>query len=95
MATESPVITPKEKQLTQLDTPWNVLIFDDPVNLMDYVTKVIQRLFGYSREIAEKHMVSIHEKGKTVVWTGGKERAELYVEQLHAAQLQASIEKAN
>ncbi|WP_164362022.1 ATP-dependent Clp protease adapter ClpS [Verrucomicrobiales bacterium T37] len=74
--------------------PWAVVIYDDPVNFMDYVTMCIQRIFGYSRERAKKHMLEVHEQGRSQVWSGNKEKAELYVHQLHAAQLQASLERA-
>jgi len=74
--------------------PWAVVIYDDPVNFMDYVTMCIQRIFGYSRERAKKHMLEVHQHGRSQVWSGNKEKAELYVHQLHAAQLQASLERA-
>jgi ATP-dependent Clp protease adaptor protein ClpS len=77
-----------------LDQPWHVIVFNDPVNLMTFVSMVIQRLFGYPRSTAERMMREVHEKGKSIVWTGARERAESYVEQLHAHQLQASIKKA-
>ncbi len=84
----------KQKTSTELEGTWNVLVFDDPVNLMDYVTKVIQRVFGYPREKAEDLMMTVHVAGKALVWTGAREPAELYVQQLHSYQLQASLEKA-
>jgi ATP-dependent Clp protease adaptor protein ClpS len=70
-----------------------VLVFDDPVNLMDYVTKVFQKVFGYPREKAEGLMITVHSAGKALVWSGARERAELYVQQLHSFQLHASLEK--
>ncbi|NNC90740.1 MAG: ATP-dependent Clp protease adapter ClpS [Akkermansiaceae bacterium] len=91
---DSPVIEKEEKQSTETDRPWNVLVFDDPVNLMDYVTKVFQKVFGYSREKAEELMMQVHQLGRSLVWTGERERAELYVQQLHGYQLRASIEQA-
>jgi ATP-dependent Clp protease adaptor protein ClpS len=78
-----------------LDTPWIVTLFDDPVNLMDYVTMVIMRLFGYPRQQAEIMMKTVHTKGKCVVWTGERERAELYVQQLHGHQLKATLSRAD
>lgn len=95
MPTESPTIIPKTEILTELDQPWNVIIHDDPVNLMNYVTKIIMKIFGYPKEKAEIMMLEVHEQGRSVVWSGGKERAELYVQQLHSYQLSASMEKAS
>lgn len=83
----------KEKQSTELDSSWNVVVFDDPVNLMEYVSKVFQKVFGYSQERAEGLMITVHKAGKALVWSGGRERAELYVQQLQQYQLQASLEK--
>lgn len=84
----------KDKSSTELQGTWNVLVFDDPVNLMEYVVKVFQKVFGYSREKSEDLMLTVHQAGKALVWTGDRERAELYVQQLHSYQLQASLEKA-
>ena len=94
MPLDSPVIKKDEKQVTTLAGTWNVLVFDDPVNLMDYVTKVFQKVFGYERAKCEELMFQVHNNGKALVWTGERERAELYVEQLHGYQLKASLEKA-
>ena len=77
-----------------LDTPWNVVVHNDPVNLMSYVTMVFRRVFGFSREKAEQHMMEVHLKGRSVVWFGGRERAELYVQQLHSYLLLATLERA-
>ena len=84
----------KEKQVTELEGQWSVVVFDDPVNLMEYVAKVFQKVFGYSQERAEGLMMTVHKAGKALVWSGGRERAELYVQQLQQYQLQASLEKA-
>lgn len=77
-----------------LDAPWNVVVHNDPVNLMSYVALVLRRIFGFSRERAEKHMLEVHHRGRSVVWTGPREKAELYVQQLHLHLLLATIEKA-
>ncbi|MES2706831.1 MAG: ATP-dependent Clp protease adapter ClpS [Verrucomicrobiota bacterium] len=79
---------------TDLDQPWHVIIFNDPVNLMSYVTMVIRRIFGYGKDKAEQMMLDVHQKGKCIVWTGGRERAELYVRQLQEHQLLCSMKKA-
>ena len=77
-----------------LDIPWNVVVHNDPVNLMTYVTMVLQRVFGYSKDRAQKHMLEIHHNGRSIVWTGVREPAESYVEQLQAYLLLATLEKA-
>ncbi|MEO1834517.1 MAG: ATP-dependent Clp protease adapter ClpS [Akkermansiaceae bacterium] len=84
----------KEKTATELEGTWDVVVFDDPVNLMGYVTKVFEKVFGYPRERAEHLMMTVHLDGKALVWTGTRERAELYAQQLQSYQLQASLEKA-
>src|ERR1700759_5656200 len=78
-----------------LDVPWQVVVHNDPVNLMTYVTMVFQRVFGYPREKAEEHMLEVHQKGRSVLWSGVRERAELYVQQLHGYLLLATLEKVN
>tara|TARA_R110002096_G_scaffold157669_7_gene322816 strand:+ start:192 stop:497 length:306 start_codon:yes stop_codon:yes gene_type:complete len=83
------------KTETDLDSVWNVIIFDDPVNLMHFVTLSIQRVFGYPREKAETLMMEVHRDGQSVVWTGIREKAELYVQQLQSYQLLAAMKKAD
>src|SRR3984893_16962139 len=77
-----------------LDPPWLVVVHNDPVNLMTYVTMVFQRVIGYPREKAAGHMLEVHQKGRSVLWSGMRERAELYVQQLHGYLLLATLEKA-
>jgi len=84
----------KTKTEVALDLPWNVVVHNDPVNLMSYVTMVFRRVFGFSREKAEQHMMEVHQKGRSVVWSGGRERAELYVQQLHGYLLLATMERS-
>ncbi len=88
------VIEQETKSGTAVDTPWNVVVHNDPVNLMTYVSRVFEKVFGYSRERAEKHMMEVHQKGRSIVWTGLRERAEAYVEQLHGYLLLATLEKS-
>lgn len=90
----STITEQKHETSTDLEGTWNVLVFDDPVNLMDYVTRVFQKVFGYPREKAEELMMTVHTAGKALVWSGSREPAELYVQQLHTYQLHASMEKA-
>ena len=77
-----------------LDSGWQVVVHNDPVNLMNYVTLIFQRVFGFNRSRAEKHMMEVHKKGRSIVWTGDREKAELYVQQLHSHLLLATLEKA-
>jgi ATP-dependent Clp protease adaptor protein ClpS len=75
------------------DVPWVVIVWNDPVNLMTYVTFVFQKLFGYSKEKATKLMLDVHQKGKAVVSSGPREKAELDVFRLHGAGLWATMQK--
>ena len=77
-----------------MEVPWNVVVHNDPVNLMSYVTRVFQKVLGFSRELAEKHMLEVHTRGRSVVWSGERERAELYVQQLQAHLLLTTLEKS-
>jgi len=78
--------------VTSLARPWNVIVHDDPVTLMTYVTDVFMKVFGYSEEKAHTLMMEVHTTGRSVVWTGARERAELYVYKLQAFCLLATIE---
>ena len=75
------------------DLPWIVLVWDDPINLMDYVTFVFQKLFGYSRAKARKLMLQVHNEGKAVVSAGSRESMEVDVSKLHAAGLWATMQQ--
>ncbi len=86
---------PKLKPKTQTDVPWNVVVLDDPVNLQAYVTMVFKRVFGYPQQRAETLMMEVHTQGRSIVWTGGREKAEFYVQQLHGWQLQTKMEKSS
>ena len=75
------------------DRPWVVIVWNDPINLMSYVTWVFQKLFGYPRAKAEKLMMDVHTKGKAVVSSGRREKAESDVARLHAHGLWATMQK--
>jgi len=98
-ATPSTVVAPTIEKETraeeELDLPWQVVVHNDPVNLMSYVTMVFQRVFGYPRDKAERHMLEVHHKGRSILWSGMREPAELYVQQLHGYLLLATIEKVS
>jgi ATP-dependent Clp protease adaptor protein ClpS len=90
-----PEILEKTIEEVALDLPWNVVVHNDPINLMSYVTMVFQRVFQFSRERATKHMLEVHQKGRSIVWSGSKEKAELYVQQLHSHLLLSTMEKTS
>ena len=91
---EEPQILPQiqSKTETDLDPGYAVICWDDPVNLMDYVTHVFQSVFGWSKKKAEKHMLEVHEKGKSLLVRDSLEKAEHYVHQLQSYNLQATME---
>ena len=76
------------------DRPWLVIVWNDPINLMSYVTYVFQKLFGYSLDKATKLMLDVHHKGRAVVSSGPRERAELDVFRLHEYGLWATMERS-
>ncbi|MBA3273010.1 MAG: ATP-dependent Clp protease adapter ClpS [Chthoniobacterales bacterium] len=90
---DSPVIEQESRTEEELDLPWQVVVHNDPVNLMSYVTMVFQKVFGFTLEKAEKHMLEVHQQGRSIVWSGMRERAELYVQQLHEYLLLATLER--
>ena len=75
------------------DIPWIVIVWNDPINLMSYVTWVFQKLFGYSREKANRLMLDVHHKGRAAVAAGSREQIERDVERLHAAGLWATMQQ--
>jgi ATP-dependent Clp protease adaptor protein ClpS len=79
---------------TSPDKPWLVIVWNDPINLMSYVTWVLQQLFGYPLEKATKLMLDVHHKGKAVVSSGSREKAELDCYRLHAHGLWATVSKS-
>jgi ATP-dependent Clp protease adaptor protein ClpS len=74
-------------------SPWVTIVWDDPVNLMTYVTYVFQKLFGYSEPHATKLMLQVHHEGKAVVSAGSRESMEVDVSKLHAAGLWATMQQ--
>ena len=75
------------------DTPWVTIVWNDPINLMTYVTYVFQKVFGYAKSKAEKLMLDVHHKGKAAVSSGNREQAETDVSRLHAHGLWATMER--
>jgi ATP-dependent Clp protease adaptor protein ClpS len=78
----------------QFAPTYYVVCWNDPVNFMVYVTHVFMKIFGWERQKAEKHMMEVHEKGKSVLVREGAEKAEFYVQQLQGYKLQATMEPA-
>jgi len=77
----------------EADTPWVVLVWNDPINLMSYVAFVFRKLFGYSEQKANELMLDVHHKGRAVVSNGTREKAEADVARLHEHGLWATMQK--
>jgi ATP-dependent Clp protease adaptor protein ClpS len=84
---------PDIDEVVEPDVPWIVLVWNDPINLMSYVTYVFQKLFGYSKAKATALMLDVHEKGRAVVASGAREKCELDVFRLHEHGLWATMQK--
>ena len=93
MTTAAPVKVeqPRSADDVELDRPWIVIVWNDPINLMSYVTLVFQKLFGYTRARATQLMLQVHNEGKAVVSSGTREKAEHDVSRLHAHGLWATM----
>jgi len=88
--------TREERDVAPVDAveaPWVTIVWDDPVNLMTYVTYIFQKLFGYSEPHATKLMLQVHNEGKAVVSAGSRESMESDVSRLHAAGLWATLQQ--
>ena len=91
----------KEKTKTETRTktavarPWNGIVHDDPVTLMTYVTRVFIQVFGYPDSKAQRLMMEVHREGRSIVWTGGREQAEVYAQKLQAHHLKTSLEQVD
>ena len=99
MSVASPTIAPTEvdrpsdQDVSEPARLWLVIVWNDPINLMSYVAYVFQKLFGYSKEKATKLMLDVHHKGKAVVSSGNREKAEFDVSRLHAHGLWATMQR--
>jgi ATP-dependent Clp protease adaptor protein ClpS len=98
MAPSTPTLSPTETSSPDVDDaldtdqPWIVLVWNDPINTMEYVTLVFQKLFGYSKSKAHALMLDVHHKGRAVVSSGTREKAELDVFRLHEHGLWATMQ---
>ena len=86
---------PEVDDVTSLARPWVTIVWNDPVNLMSYVTFVFTNYFGYPREKAEKLMLEVHHDGRSVVSTGSREEMERDVQAMHEYGLWATMQKAD
>ena len=84
---------PTIDEVTQLSSPWVTIVWNDPVNLMSYVTFVFQEYFGYGRKRAEKLMMEVHEDGRSVVSSGSREEMERDVQAMHEYGLWATMQR--
>ena len=94
MSTPMPVETEEPEQAVVVDRPWATVVWNDPVNLMSYVTFVFQTYFGYPRKKAEKLMLEVHHDGKSTVSHGSREEMERDVQAMHEYGLWATMEKS-
>ena len=83
------------REKTELDAHWVTLVWNDPVNLMSYVSYVFRSYFGFSRDEADRRMLQVHNDGRAVVATGGREEMERHVEAMHDFGLWATVQKAD
>jgi ATP-dependent Clp protease adaptor protein ClpS len=90
---EVEVRDPAAEEAFEYERPWIVIVWNDPINLMSYVTLVFQKLFGYSLQKATRLMLQVHNEGKAVVSSGNREKSELDVARLHAHGLWATMQQ--
>lgn len=96
LATAAPDVDERTQTTTdeRPDRPWDVVVWDDPVNLMSYVVWVFMRVFQFSEPVARKLMLEVHEQGRSLVASEPRERAEMYLQQLHGYGLHATIQRS-
>jgi ATP-dependent Clp protease adaptor protein ClpS len=96
-APAEPASTVEERsdELVDVETPWQTIVWNDPVNLMSYVTWVFQKLFGYDKDKATALMMDVHHKGRATVSSGSREKVEGDVAKLHAAGLWATMQRSS
>ena len=90
----APIQTESFSTETKTDNPWVCIVWNDPINLMNYVTHVFMTYFKYSKEKAEKLMLQVHQDGKSVVNTGSREEMERDVNAMHSYGLWATLQKS-
>lgn len=85
-------VQPAGAPQAQLAGSWRVVLLNDPVNRMSYVVMVLRRVFGFNEETARRHMLEVHESGRSVVWAGTREQAEAHMFALQQWHLTAIIQ---
>ena len=83
---------PQSATALALEGIWRVVVLNDPVNLMSYVVLVFKKVFGFDESTARRHMLEVHEQGRSVVWSGLREKAEAYAFTLQQWHLTAVLE---
>ena len=91
MSAPMPVETEEPEEALLVDRPWVTVVWNDPVNLMSYVTFVFQQYFGFTRKKAEKLMLQVHNEGRTIVSAGSREEMERDVQAMHGYGLWATL----
>jgi ATP-dependent Clp protease adaptor protein ClpS len=91
-AKSSPTTETLSRTELELSGVWRVVVLNDPVNLMSYVVMIFKKVFGFSETVARRHMLEVHEQGRSVVWSGLREKAEAYVFTLQQGHLTAVLE---
>ena len=91
-AKSNPLSQPQGATELQTDGGWKVVVLNDPVNLMSYVVLVFKKVFGFDESTARKHMLEVHELGRSVVWRGHREKAEAYAFTLQQWHLTSVLE---
>jgi len=94
MSNALPLLEREEDLAAVVAGPWQTVVWDDPVNLMSYVTHVFREYFGYSREHAHRLMLAVHNDGHAVVAEGAREQMELHTQAMHAYGLTATVREA-
>ena len=89
----APVVVPGTGEQSEVDEPWKVVVWDDPVNTMSYVVYVFRKLFGFSKSKATRLMLQVHHEGRAVVTEGEREQAEVDCLRLHSHGLWATMEQ--
>lgn len=84
----------REEERSAPDAPYDVILWNDPVTLMDMVVRALEKVFGYPAEVAQRLMMAAHRDGKAVVWTGGRDEAVRHCLELGAHGLQATVRRA-
>jgi ATP-dependent Clp protease adaptor protein ClpS len=95
VASEQTQVEPAGAEVAQSDTPWRPVVWNDPVNLMSYVTFVFVEYFKYARSKAQRLMMQVHTEGKAVVATGSREEMERDVQAMHSYGLWATLQRSD